>query len=189
MAPRVGFTKQQVKVVLNRKAIDDLTLGAADGLHELAATIIEEAEVPVAAEAHWIKKGVQVAPGHTARTGGSLAFVNGKQVGGRTRGGRDLEGNVRGTIGSRSAQIVVAGGFGFPGRLIEFGTAETAAHPFLTPALLARVPDAEAFIALAEAKRGYYSRLGAAKKAGATGTGKAFGAIRRVGPSLPGVKK
>ena len=49
--------------------------------------------------------------------------------------------------------VAVAGGFPFPARFAELGTVNQPARPFLTPALMATVPDAAPFIKAKVAER------------------------------------
>ncbi|HSW41755.1 MAG TPA: hypothetical protein VLM76_04530 [Patescibacteria group bacterium] len=130
MAPR-----RNNRVVLNRAALDAVTLGMADGLLALADAVIAAALVPDA-PAH----GVGL-----IEAGGTVAYVAGKKVGGAARKPSAMK--------VRSMGVAIAGGFPFPARFAELGTVNQPARPFLTPALLATVPDAEPFIRAATAKR------------------------------------
>ena len=124
------------RLVLNRAALDAITLGMADGLLVLADAVVAAAEPPDAAP---FGEGL-------VTTGGTIAYVLGKKVGG--------SGVKKPTaMKVRKMGVAVAGGFGFPARFQELGTVNQPAHPFLTPALMATVPGAGPFIRAAVAKR------------------------------------
>lgn len=137
------------RVVLNRAAIDQLVLAAADGAFELAKTIVGEAEVP---DAEPFGEGL-------VQGGGVVAYVGKKRVGAwNTNGGADVAKPRAAKLGTKDGSITVIGGYGFPGRFQEEGTAEQAAQPFLTPSLLQRLPDAAPFIKEACIKRGIFNK-------------------------------
>jgi len=123
------------RVVLNRATFDAITLGMADGLLTLADEVIAAAKVP---------DDVPLGEG-LVQTGGTVAYAFGKKVGGTASKPKAMK--------VRSMGVAVAGGFGFPGHFAEFGTIHEPARPFLTPALMATLPDAGPFIAAAVAKR------------------------------------
>ncbi|HSW43105.1 MAG TPA: hypothetical protein VLM76_11405 [Patescibacteria group bacterium] len=130
MAPR-----KNNRVVLNRAALDAITLGMADGLLALADAVIAAADVPDAAP---YGQGL-------IEAGGTVAYVAGKKVGGEAKKPRAVKVKGQG--------VVVIGGFPFPAHFAEFGTVNQPARPFLTPALMATVGDAGPFIEAAMARR------------------------------------
>lgn len=111
------------RVVLNRKALAGLTLALADGMEELARTIVETADPP---DAPPYGQGL-------AARGGWLVYANGKKVAGGGLDGKQPK-KPRAWRASRDGVSAVAG-FGFPARFQEFGTVNHAAQPFLTPAV------------------------------------------------------
>ncbi len=139
------------RVVLNRAALDAITLGMADGLLALADAVIAATNVP---DAPVLGAGL-------IETGGTVAYVLGKNVGGAASKPKAMK--------VRKMGVAVAGGFGFPAHFAEFGTIHEPARPFLTPALMATVPDAGPYIATAVARRlattGARAAVGAAIKA------------------------
>lgn len=105
---------------MNRAALAALTLGYADGLHEVGLAVHEAASVPDAPP---------YGRGLIARWG-VATVVNRRRVasaGPVTNIPRD------GILPPASIGTVV--GWGFPGRFLELGTVDTAAQPFLTPAM------------------------------------------------------
>jgi hypothetical protein len=132
-------------MVLNRAALDAITLATADGLFELGQAIINEANVP---DAPPYGQGL-------VEGGGVIAYVKGatgsaKKVATTTVGGKQIRKPRAARLG-RGATVIF--GYGFPGRFVEFGTIDTPAHPFLTPSLLAHVPDAGDYIRAACIRR------------------------------------
>jgi hypothetical protein len=122
------------RIVLNRQAFDEITLAVADGAFELAKEVVLGAQVPDAAP-----YGQGLIEG-----GGVIAFVGKKRVGmAATGGATSVKKPRRAKLGTG---ITVVGGFGFPARFVEEGTAHMGAQPFLTPELMATLPDAEGFI-------------------------------------------
>jgi hypothetical protein len=124
------------RVELNRSVLDAITLATADGLFEMAKAAVFEASVPDAPP-----YGTGLLQG-----GGAVAWVRGKKVATTTIGGKQIKA-PRGAGVSRMG-IVAAGGYGFPGHLVEFGTVKMGAEPFLTPSLMAVAPDAVEFVRL-----------------------------------------
>ena len=123
------------RVVLNRATFDEITLGLADGLLALANAVIAAAKPP---------DDVPYGEG-LVQTGGTVAYAFGKKVGGTATKPRAMK--------VKSLGVAVAGGFGWPGHFAEFGTIHEPARPFLTPALMATLPDAGPFIAAGVAGR------------------------------------
>ena len=123
----------------------------ADGLLALADTVIAVTKPPDDPP-----YGVGL-----VETGGTVAYAFGKKVGGTAKKPRAMK--------VRSMGVAVAGGFGWPGHYAEFGTIHEPARPFLTPALMATVPEAGAFVGAAVRRRlgsaGARAARGAAIKA------------------------
>jgi hypothetical protein len=133
------------RIVLNRAAFDELTLAEADGLFELAKSIVDGADVPDAEP-----YGVGLVQG-----GAALAFVGRKRVDVYSKAGDPVKKPRAAKLSSSG--ITVIGGYGFPARFKETGTVKMAPEPFLTPELMAQVPDAGAFVRQAAIKRGIVS--------------------------------
>ena len=121
------------RIVLNRAAFDEITLAVADGAFEIAKAVVNGADVPDAAP-----YGEGLVQG-----GAALAFVGSKRVGVFSKTGASVK---KPKDAKLSKGITIIGGYGFPGRFVESGTIHAAPHPFLTPALLAILPDAEGYI-------------------------------------------
>jgi hypothetical protein len=130
------------RIVLNRKALDEITLAAADGLFELAKAIIDDAHVP---DAEPLGQGL-------VEGGGVIAFVGKKRVGVYATGGRSSVKKPRAAKLSPTG-ITVIGGWGFPARFLETGTIHNPAEPFATPSLMEHVPDAGVYVRAACIKR------------------------------------
>jgi len=137
---------RRARVILNRGALDELQLGMADGLLKLGETIIAEARDnaprdPEAAAA----RGVPM----MADTGHVLVYALGKKVGGEDGG----TGKPRGMKAPKN-QVVMGVWFSSPlAHFNELGTIKMAAHPFLTPALMANIGDTGATVSAAMKKR------------------------------------
>lgn len=165
------------RIVLNRAAFDEITLAAADGAFELAKAVIEGADVPDAAPyAEGLVQG-----------GAVIAYVGSKRVGAWSKTGASVK---KPRAAKLSKGVTVIGGFGFPGRFQEAGTINQPPRPFLTPELMARLPDAQAFIREACIKRGVISATrraagdvygGAASKEGLATVRRTQSALRKVG--------
>lgn len=136
------MVRKNNRVVLNRACFDAITLGLADGLQTLAEAVVAATHWPVDADAAEREHRPELED-----SGGTISYVLGKKVGGT--GGVTKPRALK----VRSLGVAVAGGFGFPGHLQEFGTIKEPARPGLTPALMATVPGAEAFIKAAMDKR------------------------------------
>ena len=137
------------RIVLNRAAFDEITLAVADGAFEIAKAVIEGAQVPDAAPyAEGLVEG-----------GAAIAYVGSKRVGMWSKTGAAVK---KPRAAKLSKGITVVGGYGFPGRFKEGGTVNMPADPFLTPELMATLPDAEGFIKAACIK---HKVVGAARAA------------------------
>lgn len=116
------MAKRHARVVLNRRAVDGVTLAIADGAHEVAKTIVREARPP---DATPFGQGL-------VTSGGTLVYVGSKKVDGWSLDGRQPK-KPRSLRVRGSESVVAVAGFGFPGRFQEFGTVNHGAQPFLTP--------------------------------------------------------
>lgn len=129
--------KPSARVVMNRGALDKVTLALADGTLAAAEHIVRAADPP---DATPYGEGLVI-------RGGWLAYVGPNKVGGGGLDGKQPKKprsmKVRGT----GNQIHVIGGFGFPARFQEEGTINHPAQPFLTPALNQAGGDAADIIA------------------------------------------
>jgi hypothetical protein len=137
------------RVVLNRAALDAVTLGEADGLFELAKEIVLDA----ASQAPDSPYDPYPAGEGLVKQGGALAYANGAKIAGWSqRGGQPAK--PKALRGAGRGEIIVAGGFGFPALFVELGTLRTRAQPFLSPALDRRIREAAPYI-----ERGVQARL------------------------------
>lgn len=133
---------QTSRVVLNRKAFALIDLAIADGLFAVAERVLEVVRPPDA-------------PPHgqgLVEGGGAVAYLGSKKVNGTTIGGKQIK-KPRG-LRAGLGEAVIAVGFGFPARLVELGTVDTHAEPFLTPAVMQVVgSDAEVVLSAATKRR------------------------------------
>jgi hypothetical protein len=121
------------RIVLNRAAFAAITLAVADGAFEMAKAVIEGADVPDAAPyAEGLVQG-----------GAVVAFVGKKRVGVWSKTGAPVK---KPRAAKLTDGVTVIGGYGFPGRFLEEGTVHMPAQPFLTPELMATIPDARDYI-------------------------------------------
>jgi hypothetical protein len=132
------------RIVLNRAAFDEITLAMADGLFKLGQSIIADAKVPDAPEI-----GVGLVQG-----GGVIAFVGRKRVGAWSVDGDAVK---KPRAAKLTDGVTVIGGYGFPARFLEEGTVNMDAEPFLTPELMAKVPDAGMYVKAAAISHGLTS--------------------------------
>ena len=134
------------RIVMNKAAVDALYAGIADGLIELGERIIADArdrapEDPDAAR----KRGVPM-----MKDTGQVAVFG--PVAGKTKllhGRTDIaqmQNRPRG-VKVPNDQVVMIASFTSPiAHLLELGTVNMDAHPFLTPALMANVGNAGAYV-------------------------------------------
>jgi hypothetical protein len=133
---------QTARVVLNRKAFDEINLAIADGLFAVAERVLEVVKVP---DAPPYSKGL-------IQGGGAIAYLGTKKVNGTTIGGKQIK-KPR-ALRTKAGEAVAIVGFGFPARFVELGTLDTHAEPFLTPAVMAVAgSDAEVLISAATKRR------------------------------------
>lgn len=121
-------------VIVNRKAVDALTLGYALGLHEVGQRIVARAE-PTVPDRPPIGKGL-------VQGGSVVTFVNRKRV---AVDGKATRLRLDGVPPAGSVATVV--GYPFPGLLVELGTAHSAPEPFVTPAFGAELDGAAEVVA------------------------------------------
>lgn len=120
--------KVSARTVVNKAALDAITRGFADGAAAIGQAIIERADPP---DAEPFGKGL-------VTTGDWGVWAGTKKVDGTASKPR--------TVRLQRDAITMVAGFGFPGRFQELGTVHHAAQPFLTPAMLEVLPDAEAYL-------------------------------------------
>jgi len=114
--------KPSARLLLNRAALDEVHLALADGVLEIARTVVETANPPDATPF-----GVGL-----VKSGGWAVYAGSKKVGGGSLDGsqpakpRSLE--------TPADAITGIAGFGFPARFQETGTVDQPARPFLWPA-------------------------------------------------------
>ncbi len=129
-----GRTK---RVMLNRGAIDGINLAIADGLHAVGVAIVTEASAhaPDSPYDPWpIGEGL-------LKQGGVLTYVNGQKVNGVGLDGKQPRKPRAAAVKQASHRgITTIAGFGFPARFVEFGTVDTPAQPFFTPAFNSVIP-------------------------------------------------
>jgi hypothetical protein len=106
------------RVVINRKAVDGVTLAVADGAFAVAKAHNKATHPP---DAPPYGQGL-------VQGGGALVFVDGKKVDGTTIGGRQIKKPRQ--LNTKDHTVVAVSGWGFPGRLVQFGTTDTPAQPF-----------------------------------------------------------
>lgn len=147
------LARRAAKVVLNHAALDEITRATADGLFELAKAIISGADVP---DATPFGEGL-------VDQGGVIAYVDRKPVASYSTG---ADPTVKKPRAARLGPgVVIIAGYGFPGRFQESGTVHQPARPFLTPKLMADLPDAAGFVRAALAKHKVISARRAAVRA------------------------
>lgn len=140
------LARRGAKMALNREALDQITRAAVDGAFELAKAIVFGANVP---DAPPFGEGL-------IETGGVIAYVDRKKVAEASKSGATIKRPRAAKLGKG---IVVIGGFGARhGHFAEFGTIHQPARPFLTPELMATLPDAGEFIKAACIKHKVISR-------------------------------
>jgi len=160
-SPKVASPKllarRAAKVVLNHAALDAITRATADGLFELAKAIVDGADAP---DATPFGEGL-------VDQGGVIAYVDRKLVATYSTGADPTVSKPR--AARLGPGVVIIGGYGFPGRLQESGTVHQPARPFLTPKLMADLPEAEGFVKAACIKHGVISSRRAAARAAEVG--------------------
>jgi hypothetical protein len=137
-----GFTK---RVVLQRSTIDAVILGSIDGLFALAKDVVLEAAKNAPDSPYDPYPAGEGLP----KQGGVLAFAKGGKVNGWSQRGNQPAKPRAVRDASKGSGFLVVGGFGFPAHFAELGTIREHARPFLTPALMAKVPDAAPYVAKA----------------------------------------
>lgn len=110
--------KVNVRTVLNRQALDQMRAGWVDGFEDLALEVLAYADVP---DADPQDIGL-------VERGGWGIWADGKKVAG--------PGNKPRGLRVKRYVVVMAVGYGFPGRFQETGTVNQPPNPFVTPAFL-----------------------------------------------------
>lgn len=126
----MAYRGPSAKVRLNKAALDDVTFIVADGLFEAGKVIIERA----AAHAPDSPYDPYPTGEGLPKQGGVIAFVGNQRVDGWSiRGPQPVKPrSIR--LLTKAHSVVVALGFGFPGRFAEGGTIHQPAQPFLASA-------------------------------------------------------
>jgi hypothetical protein len=133
--------KVNARVVLNRAALDAVTLGLADGLFDVARQIVTTARPPSDVETETpAEHREETRRSPLVRNGGAIAWVSGRKIAGFSLDGRAPKKPRE--VRTPRGQIVAVAGFGFPGRFTEFGTIHETPHPFLSPAIAETLPEA-----------------------------------------------
>lgn len=124
------------KVRLRKAALDDVTFIVADGLFEAGKMLVTAASTIAPDSPYDPYPTGEGLP----KQGGVLAYVGNQKVDGWSiRGPQPAKPKALRAI-SKAHSVVVACGFGFPGRFAEGGTVKQAARPFLAPARDAIAP-------------------------------------------------
>jgi hypothetical protein len=132
--------KKSARVVLNRRAVDLVTLALADGVYSVGVEYIRQAVVP---DAPPYGEGL-------IRTGGAIGFVDGKKIAGFGVDGRQPK---KPRAFRPGKGIAVVAGWGFPARLVAFGTVKTRPHGWAQAALSNIVPKVPSIVRQASAYR------------------------------------
>jgi len=111
------------RVVMNRRAMNEVEAAIADGIVDLGRAVIEAGDPPDAAP---------YGQGLVTR-GGVLVYYNGGKVAGWGEDGRQPK-KPRSFKVAAMRGITAAIGWGFPGRFQEFGTVHHGAQPFFVRA-------------------------------------------------------
>ncbi len=141
------MAKRSARVVINRKAMDQVTLAVADGAHAVGLEYLKVARVP---DAPPYGEGL-------SQSGGTVTYVGAKKIAGFGVNGRQPA-KPRAMRVSGTDTIQMAAGWGFPARLVAFGTVDTPAHGWAHQALTAIEPRIPSIIKRAAAYR--IARLG-----------------------------
>lgn len=120
MARKVG-----ARTVLNRKCLNAITGGFADGMAALGAAIIADTTPP---DAEPFGKGL-------VTTGDWGVWAGTRKVAGTASKPRAVR------LSKTGITLVV--GYGFPGRFQELGTIHQPARPFFTPSVVEEIPQTE----------------------------------------------
>jgi hypothetical protein len=125
-----GARGVSAKVRLRKAALDDVTFIVADGLFEAGKVIVQRA----AAQAPDSPYDPYPTGEGLPKQGGVLAYVGNQKVDGWSiRGPQPVKPkSIR--AAAKAHSVLVAIGFGFPGRFAEGGTVKQPAQPFLAPA-------------------------------------------------------
>lgn len=126
--------KPSARVVLNRQALTELDLALAEGVEEIARTIVETADPPDATP-----YGVGL-----VTSGGWAVYAGTKKVAGGSMDG--TQPNKPRAFKPEANEITGIAGFGFPGRFQEVGAPQHAAQPFLWPSAMLVAPTAPAIM-------------------------------------------
>jgi hypothetical protein len=134
-------SKVSVRVVINRAALNAITLGLADGMQALGENIVRAARPPSDVGAETPSEAAEERAERRpplAQNGGAATWVKGRKVAGFGLDGKQ-PGKPRGA--KMGPAITMIAGFGFPGRFQEMGTIHQSPHPFLSPAAAEELQD------------------------------------------------
>lgn len=124
------MAKTNARVVMNRKALDEVQLAIADGMEAVCREIVKTARPPDA---------TPFGEGLVTR-GGWLVYNGSKKIAGGSLDGKQPKKPRAMTVRGQRGISAIAG-FGFPGRFQEMGTVNHSAQPFLWPAFEAVADD------------------------------------------------
>lgn len=116
--------RPSARVVLNRAALDGVHQALAEGVEEIARTVIETTHAP-----DDTPFGVGL-----VKAGGWAVYSGSKKVGGGSLDG--TQPRKPRALKTGFAPITGVAGFGFPARFQETGTVHQPARPFFMPAVL-----------------------------------------------------
>lgn len=116
--------RPSARLMLNRAALDEVQLALADGVEEIARTIVETANPP---DATPFGQGL-------VTQGGWAVYVGSKKVAGGSLAG--IQPKKPRSFKTAPDAITGIAGFGFPARFQEIGTVHERARPFLMPAAI-----------------------------------------------------
>lgn len=131
------MARKQTRVLLNQSKLDQAQLALAMGILNLGHDIALEASSR-AADAPPYGEGI-------VKGWGVAVYVGTKKVGDISADGTATAKPRAFKVRGREGLSAVVG-FGFPARFLEMGTSDTAAQPFLTPAVMSVGPKAAELI-------------------------------------------
>lgn len=129
------MAKTNVRVVMNRRALDAWSAGIVDGMEAMGEEFNNVIQPPDAAP---FGQGL-------IDTHDYVVLSHGRKV----AGGASKPRSVR----AYKDRIILVAGEGFPGRFVELGTVDTRPQPHVTPAMLQVIPDADVAIKASVRKR------------------------------------
>lgn len=130
------------RVVINRRAMDGVLLAVGDGLHAVGTRYIQEARTP---DAPPYGEGL-------VKQGGTVTYFGSKKIAGWGADGKQPR-KPRAFRTPKTQGLAMVAGWGFPARLVAFGTVDTPPHGWAHQMLAAITPRIEGIIRQAAAYR------------------------------------